>query len=59
MSLIKNFFTPSEDYNYKIIFISYLVLTLACVGLYVGALFWEDIKGFWIVVSAILELVHL
>ncbi len=59
MSFIKKLFTPSDDYNYKIIFISYLVLTLACVGLYVGALFWKDIKGFWIVVILVLGLIYL
>lgn len=50
MSFLKKLFTPNEDYNYMIIFISYLILSLFCILLYVGSLFWEDIKGFWIVV---------
>lgn len=51
MSLLKKLFTPDEDYNYYIIFISYLILSICCVLLYVGSLYWEDIKGFWIVVN--------
>lgn len=50
MSFLKKLFTPNEDYNYMIISISYLILSLFCILLYVGSLFWEDIKGFWIVV---------
>lgn len=51
MESIKNLFTPSEDYNYKIIFLSYLSLSLCCLILYITAFYWKDIQGFWIVVG--------
>lgn len=50
MSLIKKLLTPSEEYNYRVIFISYCILSALCLCLYLGSLFWSDIKGFWIVV---------
>ncbi len=51
MEFLKSLFTPSEDYSYKIIFLSYLVLSLCCLVLYITAFYWKDIQGFWIVVS--------
>ncbi|KAM7456911.1 hypothetical protein BLSTO_02337 [Blastocystis sp. subtype 1] len=51
MEFLKSLFTPSEDYNYKIIFLSYLVLSLCCLVLYITAFYWKDIQGFWIVLS--------
>ena len=47
MEFLKSLFTPSEDYNYKIIFLSYLVLSLCCLVLYITAFYWKD----WIVVG--------
>ena len=52
MGFIQSFFTPKEDYNYYVIFLSYLILSVCCILLYVGSIYWEDIKGFWIVVSS-------
>ena len=53
MESIKKLFTPSEDYNYKIIFLSYLALSLCCLVLYITAFYWKDIQGFWIVVGLV------
>lgn len=50
MEAIKSILTPSEDYNYKIIFLSYLFLSVSCLALYITAFYWKDIQGFWIVV---------
>lgn len=56
MAFFSNLLTPSEDYNYKIIFLSYLVLSICCGLLFFGSKFWEDIKGFWIVVRCLSQM---
>ena len=58
MSFLANLFTPSEDYNYKIIFLSYLVLSIMMVVIYVISLYWEDVRGFWIVVRWLYRIFH-
>ena len=50
MAFLSSLFTPSEDYNYKIIFWSYFALSVAMILLYVLSKFWKDIEGFWVVV---------
>ena len=56
MSFLSSFFTPSDDYNYKIIFWSYFALSITMIALYVISKFWKDIEGFWIVVRMVFHI---
>lgn len=56
MSFLSSIFTPSEDYNYKIIFWSYFALSIAMIALFVASKFWKDIEGFWVVVRIVFGL---